>query len=522
MVTGVTRTLYHGAVIHTGEGGVVTALLVQDGRVAWLGRSEEAPPADASAGADTVDLDGALVTAAFVDAHAHLSATGAGMRGVDLSTVRSLDEAVSRIETGVRRSGGRPVFAYGWDESGWPERRPFTARELDRAAYGGVVYASRVDGHSAVVSSALAAAARVTPSDSDNGLVHTDAHHRARAAFAASVPPEQSRADVRAALRLAASRGIAQVHENAGPVISAAEDAADVLEVAAGPGLPGVVLYWAELVDAPDTARRLVEQHRARGLAGDLNVDGSIGSRTASLRADYTDAPGQRGNAYLTVAQVRDHVTACTRAEVQAGFHVIGDAGVDTVLAGFQAAAELVGLGALHARHHRLEHVEMIDADGVSRLARLGIVASGQPAFDAAWGGRRGMYAERLGHRAEGMNPFRAFLDAGVTTAFGSDTPVTPFAPWEGVRAAVHHHDPAQRVAPAEAFTAHTVGGHAAAGELGGRLEVGAAATFAVWDGWSAWADPQGHLLDPPVEASVPVARLVVRDGDVIHGDHQP
>ena len=510
-------TLYRDGVMGTGaDGRSVTALLVQDGRLAWLGRSEDAP--STTQAPVTVDLDGALVTPAFVDAHVHLTATGAGMRGVDLSTARSLHEAVARIETGVRRSGGRPVLAYGWDESGWPERRPFTARELDRAAYGGVVYASRVDGHSAVISSALAAAARLSPSDGDDGLVRTDAHHRARAAFAAGVTREQNRDDVRAALRLAASRGIAVVHENAGPVVSAADDAADVLEVAAEPGLPSVVLYWAELVDDADAARRLVERHHAHGLAGDLNVDGSIGSRTAALSADYADAPGQRGNAYLTAAQVRDHVVACTPAEVQAGFHVIGDAGVDTVLAGFEAAAEVVGLAALQARHHRLEHVEMIGADGVARLARLGIVASGQPAFDAVWGGRRGMYTDRLGARADGMNPFRALLDAGVTIAFGSDTPVTPLAPWEGVRAAVHHHDEGQRVTPAEAFHAHTVGGHAAAGAQGGHLEVGSAATFAVWDGWSAWADAAGRLLEPPADAAVPVARLVVRGGQVIHG----
>ena len=511
-------TLYRAGVVHTGGDAVVTALLVQDARIVWLGRSEDAPVTDG----DTVELSDALVTPAFVDAHAHLSHTGAGVRGVDLSTAASVSEAVSRIETGVRRSGGRPVFAYGWDESAWLERRPFTARDLDRAAYGGVVYASRVDGHSAVVSSALAAAARLAPSDHDAGLVHTDAHHRARAAFAASVPAEQSRADIRTALRLAASRGIAEVHENAGPVVSSAADLADVLEVSAVRGLPRVVPYWAELVDDADTAGRLVEQHGALGLGGDLNVDGSIGSRTAALRVDYADALGQRGNAYLTVAQVRDHVAACTRAEVQAGFHVIGDAGVDTVLAGFEAAAELVGLEALRARRHRLEHVEMIGGDGVSRLARLGLVASVQPAFDAAWGGGTGMYAERLGDRAVGMNPLRTLVDAGVTLAFGSDSPVTPFAPWEGVRAAVRHRDPAQRLTVEEAFHAHTAGGHEAAGDGGGRLEVGAAATFAVWKGWSGWADPQGRLLDPPVEDAVPVARLVVRDGEIIHSEDQP
>ena len=60
--------------------------------------------------------------------------------------------------------------------------------------------------------------------------------------------------------------------------------------------------------------------------------------------------------------------------------------------------------------------------------------------FDALWGGPDGMYAARLGERWRATNPFRALADAGVTLAFGSDSPVTPLGPWAAVRAAVHHH----------------------------------------------------------------------------------
>ena len=38
----------------------------------------------------------------------------------------------------------------------------------------------------------------------------------------------------------------------------------------------------------------------------------------------------------------------------------------------------------------------MVDAEGIATLVRLGVVASVQPAFDAAWGGTDGMYAARL------------------------------------------------------------------------------------------------------------------------------
>lgn len=521
------RTLYRGGIVMTDESGSAgTAVLVKDVTVAWLGSDAEAGTlvdAEDARGVRVVELDGALVTPGFVDAHAHLSATGAGMRGVDLSDARSLNEALSRVEAATRRTGGRPLLVQNWDESTWPERRPFTATELDRATYGGVVYAPRVDGHSAVVSSALAAAARLRDLRGwqADGVVQTDAHHRAREAFASNVSRSQRQDDIRSALRSAAAAGIVAVHENAGPVVSSADDHADVRTVAGEPGMPEVVRYWAQLVATDDEAREVARTHDVTGLAGDLNVDGSIGSRTASLREDYTDRSGEHGNAYLCAAQVRDHLVACTRAGLQGGFHVIGDAGVDTVLAGLEDAAAMVGEPAVRAARHRLEHVEMVGPEGVAVLARLGVMASMQPAFDAAWGGAGGMYAERLGPgRVPGMNPFRSMVDAGVILAFGSDSPVTAFAPWEGVRAAVHHRDSAQRLTATEAFHAQTTGGYAAARLLAagrGLLTVGAPATFAVWDGWQEWAGEDGQLVCPPAVGPVPVARLVVRAGQVIH-----
>ncbi len=171
---------------------------------------------------------------------------------------------------------------------------------------------------------------------------------------------------------------------------------------------------------------------------------------------------------------MRDHVAACAVAGIQSGFHVIGDAGMDTVLEGYEAAARLVGLEAVRATRPRLEHAEMVDADGITRMARLGMVASVQPAFDAMWGGAAGMYEARLGReRVPGTNPFAGLVRAGVRLALGSDSPVTPFDPWAAVRAAVEHHDHDQRLDVATALEAHTTGGYAAARERRGRGAAG-------------------------------------------------
>ncbi|HSA48769.1 MAG TPA: amidohydrolase family protein, partial [Yinghuangia sp.] len=230
-------------------------------------------------------------------------------------------------------------------------------------------------------------------------------------------------------------------------------------------------------------ARELVTRLGVRGLAGDLFADGSIGSHTACLHASYEDRPEGRGLAHLSPEQVAAHLLACTEAGVQAGFHAIGDAAVDAVVAGVRAAADRFGAAAVRALRHRIEHAEMISADAVAAFAEFGLFASVQPAFDAAWGGPDGMYVRRLGkERAARMNPFADLNRAGVPLAFGSDAPVTPLDPWGTVRAAAFHRTEEQRISVRAAFTAHTRGGHRALGrDDEGVLVPGAPATYAVW-----------------------------------------
>jgi hypothetical protein len=122
--------------------------------------------------------------------------------------------------------------------------------------------------------------------------------------------------------------------------------------------------------------------------------------------------------------------------------------------------------------------------EAVERMRAWAVVASVQPAFDAAWGGDGGMYAERLGvERALGTNPFADLADAGVALALGSDAPVTPMDPWGGVHAAVDHRTPGAGLRPFDAFDAATHGGwHAVRAETpAGPLAVGAPADLALW-----------------------------------------
>ncbi len=495
--------MYRNGRVYSPVHAAATAFVVDAGTVTWVG---DADGAAGPAGVRVVDLGGALVTPAFVDAHVHATATGLGLTGLDLRPARSLAEALAAVERAARVARGRPILGGGWDESQWPERRPPTATELDRAAYGGAVYLARVDVHSAVVSSSvmatvpgLAGLAGFDP----QGWQHEPAHDAVRVAALGALTPAQRRDAQRAALRQAAELGIASVHEMAGPIISSEDDLAALLALAADEPLPEVIGYWAEL-HGIDAARDL----GAVGAAGDLFIDGSLGSHTAALHAPYADRPGTAGLLRFETAELAEHIVECVGAGLQSGFHAIGDAAVDQLLDAVDLAGDRLARPA--GAGHRIEHAEFV-ADP-ARLAASGLHASMQPCFDALWGGADGLYTERLGpDRAPRLNRFADLAAAGVPLAFGSDTPVTEPGPWAAVQAAVFPHDRSAGISAEAAFAAHTVGGWRAAGRPdAGALAPGAPATFAVW----AVPDRGAAALpDLTPGAALPTCLATVRTG---------
>lgn len=527
--------LLRGGEVHSPADPFATAMVVEGGTIAWVG-SEGAADGFADGVDEVVRLGGALVTPAFTDAHVHTTATGLALTGLDLTGTPTLADALERVRAHAAAHPADPVLlGHGWDASGWPGGRPPSRAELDEATGGRPLYLSRADVHSAVVTTALLD--RVPDITGRTGYhpdapLTADAHHAVRAAAYAGVTAAQREAAQRAALAHAAAAGIGSVHECAGPGISGEDDLTGLLRLAAEEPGPRVHGYWAEAVTGAAGLEK-VRALGAAGAAGDLFVDGALGSHTACLHERYADAP-HTGTAYLDAAAVAAHVAVCTEGGVQAGFHAIGDAAVSAVVEGVRAAADKVGLARVRAARHRVEHAEMLTPETIAAFADLGLTASVQPAFDAAWGGEEGMYAQRLGaERARTLNPYAALLRAGVPLALGSDSPVTPLDPWGTVRAAAFHRTPEHRVSARAAFTAHTRGGWRAIGrDDAGVLVPGAPADYAVWRtgelvvqvpdtrvaGWST--DPRSGtpgLPDLTPGGQLPVCVRTVVGGRTVH-----
>lgn len=529
--------LYRNGSIYSPADPFATAMLVENGTVAWIG-SESAAGALLDDRMNEIDLQGALVAPAFVDSHVHLGALGAKLGGLDLGALNSAQEILDAVAAAAAAQSSGIILGSGWDETRFADATLPTLEQLGNAAGGRAVYLARVDVHSALVSPALAQQYGLEPGAEFSGALVSGRSHATLRSSVFAYDAATNSAHRERALAHLASTGHGTVVEMAAEGISGRADLEALLgrsaEVQAA--TPAVYAYWGQAVTQEQEARTLFDSFKSPaliGLGGDLNIDGSIGSRSALLRADYTDAPGQKGNSYLSVEQISAHVAACSLVGIQAAFHVIGDAGLDLALEGFAKAAEQVGIAAVQSGRHRLEHVEMVDDVQRAKMLNFSLTASMQPQFDAAWGGEGNLYEQRLGaERAAGMNAIGKFLSAGVPVTIGSDAPVTGTNPWASVKACLELNDPSSRISAKAAFMAHTRSGFRALGEpnpLAGQLVTGAEATFAIWSAseltvqtpdirvssWSTDARAGTPML-PVLEGELPVCLRTVRAGTTL------
>ncbi|MEX2504812.1 MAG: amidohydrolase family protein [Egicoccus sp.] len=484
------------------------ALLVRGSRVVWVGDD----PAHAPAHEHRLDLDGCVIGPAFVDAHVHLTPTGLGLAGLDLTEARSGAELLHAVASYASQHTGRVLWGHGFDPHRYPDALP-DPDQLAEVAAGAAVHLSRVDGHASLVDrNTLSAAplARAEGVDRDTtgaptGLLRREANHIVRRWSVGAMATEELDSARHAAVAAAAALGIGSVHEMGGPDIMGLDDF-DAWVTRPWP--IEVLPYWGGLDLEIPVAREL------RYVGGDLFLDGSLGSHTAALCAPYHDRPSSQGHLELDDDTLTDWYEEATRVGLQTGVHAIGDAAIRQAVRCWRAAVERLGDGGIDAvrrLRHRIEHAEVLPHDLLDDLAELGLVVSAQPVFEQRWGGPEAMYASRLGAaRVAATNPYRALADRGIGLAFGSDTNVTTMDPWGTVWAAEHRHRREHAVTRLEAVSMSTLGGrHAARQERWvGVVRAGMRADLAAFEG-----DP--YAADDPRGAR---CVLTVVQGRVAHG----
>ncbi len=384
-------------------------MLVDDatGTIAWIG-GDDAAAVHVDAVDEVVDLDGALVTPGVRRrARAHLRRPALALRGVDLAEhPQSLAEA---LEPGRGRRASAARAGRCSATAGTRAAGPRAGRRHRRRARPGVATAASSTSpgstcHSAVVSSA----------PGRRGGAARPRRLGGRRPGRPRRPPRRPRGVQRAAVTPAQRAG----RHRPGPAVGGRRRhrarprerrrrtlGTDDFAERAGGGRSGATAlrrsaYWAQLVadeaearDVADAARRSRARRRPQRRRLDRLAHGAPARGRTPTRRDTA------GNAYLD----RRRRSATTSSPAPApGCRPASTSSATPAsprrVAGFEAAAALVGAATVLRGRHRLEHVEMVSPRAASSASSaLGVAASVQPAFDACWGGADGMYAARLG-----------------------------------------------------------------------------------------------------------------------------
>ncbi|XXH03948.1 hypothetical protein Hte_010356 [Hypoxylon texense] len=175
-----------------------------------------------------------------------------------------------------------------------------------------------------------------------------------------------------------------------------------------------------------------------------LFADGALGSWGSALIDPYTDRPDTSGSLLVNASELVYDTVAWANEGFQVNIHAIGDLAnryaMDAIIAALRLLCPDEPLSACQSYHRfRIEHSQIIHPDDQARLHAVGIIPSIQPTHatsDMAYAERR-LGKERTAKEAYRM---RSLLDA--KPVLGSDFPVEPPNPFQGIYAAVTRRSP--------------------------------------------------------------------------------
>ena len=474
--------LLFNARIHTMDANrpSAAALLIDHERILGCGSKEEM----VSLGGrleETADLRGRTILPGLTDAHLHLQNYSLGLQKIDCE-VPTLKECLRRVRERARTAApGAWVQGHGWNHNFWdlsdPEGFP-TAAQLDEAAPNNPVYLTAKSLHASWANSAAMRLAGInadTPDPKDGRLLRDAAGKPTGILLESAMSlmnealPEPTLQELVKAMEEAQSTlwsmGLTGVHDfdrRASFMALQELRAQGRLKLRVNKNIP---------VESLDFASALGLR---TGFGDDMLwigsvkafMDGALGPHTAAMFQPYAGEAENRGILNMDAEELFEFGRKAADGGLAMTVHAIGDRANHEVLNAYEHLRAYEREKGLPALRHRIEHVQVLHPDDVTRLAALDVIASMQPIHaisdmfvaDRFWGKR-----SALGYA------WRSQLQNGARLAFGSDAPVESPNPFLGLHAAVTRRQPdgspgpdgwypEQKLTLAEALEAYTLG----------------------------------------------------------------
>ena len=510
------------------------AVWVSNGFIKTLGREADVRKS-AGAGAEIVDLKGAVMFPGFIEAHNHLPMFGYMNQGLDLSPqkVKKMDDVLGLIKSAVASTPpGEWIRGARYAEYFLEENRHPTRKDLDPVSPDHPVILYHTSFHAAAMNSKALEAVNITRDTPDpqggridqdpdtgepNGVVHDQVLMDLFNVLFFSSLGRMSREE-----RVDLLGSTTEIFARHGLVL-----AADALV------MPQTLSMYQETLAAGRLKTRIYTMNLAAAAGplidaglrtgfgspwlriGPIKLfhDGGMSNRTAAVREPFLTPPFNHGLKMQSREELVEIVQKHHDLGFQIAIHAQGDEALADVLDAFEHVLGPVSNNPL--RHH-VEHAGCLFPDLLKRAVAMNVAATVQPVFLSELGD--GVFEAFGPERANAMMPFKSMLEAGLVLGGSSDSPVAALDPRLGIRDAVLRRTgsgrpigPDQALTVGQALRMYTRGSawltfdeHAA-----GSIEPGKRADFTIMA-----ADPRE--VAPEEIPDIPFVMTVV-DGDIVY-----
>ena len=457
---------------------ILADIIIQNGRVLTVNQSNEIAEAVAIRGnqilavgsssemeeylgpdTQVIDAEGKSVLPGFVDAHIHVGMFGLmdhGIINVAYPKVHSIADIQQLIrEDAAKKKPGEWIKLNGYDHNKLAEKRHPTKEELDEAAPNHPVQLTRCCAHMGVYNTLALKMAGVeradqfapgevvlNPDGTLHGLLKETAH------MSTSTKVEFSHQELvegyANASKILLALGVTTAHDAGawGTISSRAmQDACLSGEAKVRINMMVFDMFGKE--SGKDYIRDFIRTGMFTGCGGEhyklgpvkIMLDGSSSGPSAAVIEGYSHDPDNHGIQVWTQEEVDEIILEAHRAGFQVTAHAVGDKAVTIIVNAIEKA-----MAQFHRAdcRHRIEHCGLTNPDLIARIAKLGIVPISNPSFITINGTDYNRY---YGDRVRYMFPLKSYLDAGVITAIGSDSPVTHPDPMNSLYGALNRKD---------------------------------------------------------------------------------
>ncbi len=509
------------------------AVAIKDDKIIAVGTNKEIDKYTDIQVTKIIDLDERLVVPGFIDAHIHFEGGGASLMQIDLNGVTTLTEIQKRVKEKIDKvEDGIWIYGRGWDHEILPDKKWPTKEIIDDVAPKNPVVLRRVDGHSTLVNSLVLKISGITGNTPDprggtiikkpstgkpTGILKETAQGLIKSPkLSKKESYDNSKKAIKLALKEAARLGVTGIHNLTGnfeifqELLDRKELTVRVYACASITKEKKVLESYKEWQKKFTNNKNMIKFGCLKGF-----IDGTLGSGTAAFFKPFDDNPSTAGLPRMTQKELNELVAIVDNEGFQIAIHAIGSKANNMILNAFE---ETISINGKRDSRHRSEHAQVLIPQDIPRFTQLGIIASMQPTHCIT---DKKFAEKRIGkERCRGAYAWKSLLNAGAHIVFGTDWPVEPLDPMEGLYAAVTRKDrkgepgdgwfPEEKISMEKAIELYTLGSAYASFEenIKGSIQIGKLADIVVLS-QDLFEIPENKIMDTKVVYTIIGGKII-------------